>query len=291
MQNLKRNVVYASVSIAVTIAVISLLLGFWIDKSSELSLQEIKVKSIDDWPAVFKQMDQTKVSDMQVVKGFTTQVKGVTGWVVKELTRDNSQALVYTVGDGKYAVIGGIIDSDGNNLSSEHFERFADAVPTVSANRQQETDSLNADLLQPILGMQPVAKFGNGSDEVIVVIDINCPYCTQYFNSILADSELLNDFTFLFMPVGILSQDSVSKAAVFDELSNEAAKQHLADVFAGKSLDVKPSNEAMAASEQRTMQWQQAGLTAVPSTIINLGKQGQVSKMGMLDSKTIRSLF
>lgn len=286
------TIVLTTIVVAVLVAVGVIALSLMKDIESHfIPLQEIKVTSQDDWPTVFKEMDQEKIADMQVLKGFTTEVLGVTGWVLKERTREASQAIVYTVGDGSHAIIGGIVDSSGNNLSSKHFELFADALPEVSKQSVPQADIINAGFLQSIIDTQPVVKIGEGKKEVVIVIDLNCPYCTQYFNNINADSELLKAFTFKFMPVGILSHDSVVKAAVFDDLSEAEARQHLIDVFSGKSLSIQPSSSALAASENRTNKWQQAGLTAAPTTIVNFGKENQKSKMGMLDSNTIKSLF
>ncbi|GLR63946.1 hypothetical protein [Marinospirillum insulare] len=298
LKSFKNKITYTSIGLAAVIAIGSLSFGFLKDSQNTfVPLQEIQVASKNDWPTVFKEMDQEKVADMQVIKGFTTEIQEVTGWVLKERTREASQAIVYTVGNGSHAIIGGIVDSSGNNLSSKHFELFTDVLPQaskqpeVSKQSAPQADILNASLLQSVVDIQPVVKIGEGEREVVVVIDLNCPYCTQYFNNINADSELLKDFTFKFMPVGILSHDSVVKAAVFDDLSEAEAKQHLIDVFSGESLSIQPSSSALAASENRTSKWQQAGLTAAPTTIVNLGKENQKSKMGMLGNSTIKSLF
>lgn len=292
MPQFKKKVIYLSIGLGAVITVGALSFSLLKDKQATfVPLQEIQVASINDWPTVFKEMDQEKVADMQVLKGFTTEVQGITGWVLKERTREASQAIVYTVGDGSHAIIGGIVDSSGNNLSSKHFELFADALPEVSKQSTPQADSLNTSLLQSIMDTQPVVKIGDGKKEVIIVIDLNCPYCTQYFNNINADTELLKAFTFKFMPVGILSHDSVVKAAVFDGLEETEARQFLIDFFSGKSLEINPSSSALAASENRTNKWQQAGLTAAPTTIVNFGKENQTSKMGMLGNSTIKSLF
>lgn len=292
MPQFKKKVTYLSIGLGAAIAVGALSIGFLKDKQTTfIPLQEIQVESRNDWPTVFKEMDQEKVSDMQILKGFTTEVQEVTGWVLKERTREASQAIVYTVGNGSYAIIGGIVDSKGDNLSSKHFELFADVLPEVSKQSTPQADIINAGFLQSIIDTQPVVKIGEGNQEVIIVIDLNCPYCTQYFNNINADTELLKKYTFKLMPVGILNHDSVVKAAVFDDLTEAEAKQHLIDVFSGKSLSIQPSSSALAASENRTNKWQQAGLTAAPTTIVNFGKENQKSKMGMLDSNTIKYLF
>lgn len=288
----RKKVTYLSIGLGAVIAIGAISIGFLKDKQTTfIPLQEIQVESRNDWPTVFKEMDQEKVADMQVLKGFTTEVPSVTGWVLKERTREASQAIVYTVGDGSHAIIGGIVDSKGDNLSSKHFELFADALPEVSKQSTPQADIINADFLQSIIDKQPMVTIGEGEQEVVIVIDLNCPYCTQYFNSIKSDDQLLKDFTFKLMPVGILSYDGVVKAAMFHNLDEKAAMQLLTDAFSGKPLNIKPNNQALEASKNRTSQWQQAGLTAVPTTIVNFGKDNQKSKMGMLDSNTIKSLF
>lgn len=251
---------------------------------------------------VIPELAVKKQDSVEVIKGFTTEIPGVNGWVVQQVGNGpETQTIVYASEDGKITIVGGMIDGDGNSISMKHFETFADKSAVVKSQSNQKTtqektiesnpkpqkSELNLSVIADTIAGQPKVEFGSGKKKVVVVVDPNCPYCHQYFAKLINDKALQKEVTLVFMPVGILGQDSVDKAALFDGLTNAKAQDLMTQIMFGQQVAATASTDAKARSMNRTQQWTSAGLNVVPMTITGMGTSVSKSFPGVIDLKAV----
>lgn len=264
-------------------------------------LKEISIKADgSNIPVIIRD----KADQIKAVKAFTTEIAGVNGWIIQEVNGGpEAQTLVYASNDGELVLIGGIVGRNDENVTNRHFDMFGTAksvnskkelakepVPEVKET-PLEKHSLNTELLSKIIDKQPKVVVGAGDKEITVVIDPNCPYCHQYYLSLMADDEVKTTFKINFIPVGILGMDSVKKAALFDGLSNDEAQVLLKKMMFDQSYDNQITNEdAISDSMGRTQKWAEAGLNVVPMTIFNFDEPKKaLATPGVLSLASLKS--
>lgn len=117
---------------------------------------------------------------------------GLTGYAASMQGRELA---VYLTSDGQHAIIGNMVDADGNNLSTEPLERLV-------------TGPQNA-LDWEALGESAWIADGDDSAERIVYTftDPNCPFCSQFWQSARPWIDA-GDVQLRHVMVGILQRDS-----------------------------------------------------------------------------------
>ncbi|MGO2132171.1 MAG: thiol:disulfide interchange protein DsbG [Halomonas sp.] len=117
---------------------------------------------------------------------------GLTGYAASMQGRELA---VYLTSDGKHAIIGNMVDADGNNLSTEPLERLV-------------TGPQNA-LDWEALGESAWIADGDDSAERIVYTftDPNCPFCSRFWQSARPWIDA-GDVQLRHVMVGILQRDS-----------------------------------------------------------------------------------
>lgn len=261
-------------------------------------LQEVKVTANTEIPKPLLE----KSDQVRVLSSFATEIKGINGWVI-EGTADNAEkTIIYSSADGEAIFIGGIVGENDANLTTKHFDLFIDSskskkeavAPTSKVKNQPPLKKENIDLsgMQGVLDSQPVVTIGSGDKELTIVVDLNCPYCHQYYQSLVSQSDLLNEFTIHLMPVGILGMDSVYKAAMFEGLPQHEALELLKALMDGSSGSVTPTEIAISNSMSRSQQWSNAGLNVVPLTLLDINNPTDpFGVAGILSKAQLKSAF
>lgn len=261
-------------------------------------LQEVKVTANTEIPKpLLEKADQVKV-----LSSFATEIKGINGWVIEGVAENAEKTIVYSSADGKAIFIGGIVGENDVNLTTKHFDLFIDKskpkkealAPTSKVKNQPPLKKESIDLsgMQGVLDSQPVVTIGNGDKELTILVDLNCPYCHQYYKSLVGQSDLLDEFTLNLMPVGILGMDSVYKAAMFEGLSDNEALELLKALMDGSSVSITPTEIAINNSMNRSQQWSNAGLNVVPLTLFDINNHADpFGVAGILNKAQLKSAF
>lgn len=117
---------------------------------------------------------------------------GLTGYAA---SIQGQELAVYVTGDGEHAVVGNLVDADGNNLSSDPLERI------ISGPQDAMTwESLGES--------DWIADGDDNAERVIYAFtDPNCPFCSQFWQSARPWVEA-GEVQLRHVMVGILKQDS-----------------------------------------------------------------------------------
>ena len=137
----------------------------------------------------------------------------LTGYVLTPAAGGLSM-IVYTDHQGKYMLLGNIIDSTGQNLSAEYTDKYVTSVTAKAA-------------------LQDSAKahwFVDGKDsaphQVYIAVDPNCIYCHLLYQEVfpLIDS---GELQVRWIPVGFLKQTSPGKSAALLNAKDSATADSL----------------------------------------------------------------
>ncbi|MDN3558234.1 thiol:disulfide interchange protein DsbG [Halomonas maura] len=167
----------------------------------------------------------------------------------------NGQAMtVFVTADGEHAVIGNLVDAEGNNLSAAPLDRL------VRAPRDAETRQALADS----------AWIADGRDDaeriVYVFTDPNCPYCRRFFRAARPWVEA-GEVQLRHVMVGILERDSprlaISLLAADDPSAALAAHEAGTPV---EPLDALPRHWELALQENHALM-ERLGLVATPGLV------------------------
>ncbi|MDA8129595.1 MAG: thiol:disulfide interchange protein DsbG [Betaproteobacteria bacterium] len=214
-----------------------------------------------NWPAPIKAL---QAEGVEVVGTFKAP-SGLTGYA----GRVGQQPLaIYLTGDGKYAIVGTMIDGKGNNLSEKPVADLVDKPMTEQVWKQ--------------LGQSTWVGDGKSIAPRIVYAftDPNCPYCHKFWND-ARPWVTSGKVQLRHVMVGILSPTSPGKAAaILAARDPEAAlTRHEQEHAAGgvKPLSRIPQKTAaQLAANQKLMQ--QLGLSATP-TVFYKDASGKVRKI------------
>lgn len=160
------------------------------------------------------------------LKGEFTLKPDFKGYVMEY---DGQGTTVFLSSDNKYAFVGNLVDSDGNNLSTPWVEKY---VYTPLAHEMWHK-----------LGESRWIQDGNNSapQKVYVFFDPYCPYCTEFWQKVRpwVDSGKVQ---LRLIPVGILRPDSNLKAAAIMMSGNPVKTLHDYESSHWKTPLDKPDN-------------------------------------------------
>ncbi|MES1926173.1 thiol:disulfide interchange protein DsbG [Salinisphaera sp. T31B1] len=133
---------------------------------------------------------------------------------------------IYVTEDGQHAVLGTLVDENGNNLTAEPLERIASGPQNEKAWEQ--------------LGKATWIRDGKADAPRIVyeITDPNCPYCNQFWQTARPWVEA-GEVQIRHVMVGILKADSVPKAATIVGADDpEAALERQERNYASGGIDI-----------------------------------------------------
>ncbi len=154
---------------------------------------------------------------------------GLTGYAVEY----QGQVLtLYLLPDGEHVLLGQLLDADGNDLGAAPLEELV-YMP------------LSAEMWSAMASTSWIADGNNDAErKIYVFVDPNCPYCTAFWNSARPWVEA-GKVQLRHIPVGILREDSVGKAAAL--LAADDPEQALQEhERAGRASTLSPLSEIPA---------------------------------------------
>jgi len=214
-----------------------------------------------NWPAPIKAIEAQGVE----VIGTFKAPGGLTGYAgVVEM----QPLAIYLTADGKYAIVGSMIDAKGNNLSQKSLENLVSKPMTDRVWKQLEQSTWVAD------GKTTAPRV------IYTFTDPNCPYCNKFWNDArpwVASGKV----QLRHVMVAILGPTSPGKAAAILAAKDPQAAltQHEQQHAAGgvKPLEQIPEKiGAQLDANQKLMQ--QLGSSATP-TIFYKDASGKLQKM------------
>lgn len=124
------------------------------------------------------------------------------------LKTNNRYDIVYTTKDGKYVIVGNLFDASGKKLSQVHAERYIPKPDYTKLWNRLEKSTF----------IQDGADNGNA---VYVFFDVNCIFCHYIWKA--SQPYIKAGASVRWVPVAILRQDSLTKAAAILEADNPLA--------------------------------------------------------------------
>ncbi|CAM3912124.1 thiol:disulfide interchange protein DsbG [Rheinheimera salexigens] len=204
---------------------------------------------------------------VEVVDTFKTDA-GVTGYAVTI----NGRALsVYLTPDNKHAMIGNLIDAQGNDLGAEAIQRLI-------------TGPANDKAWQRLADSNWVADGKDTAPRIIYTFtDPNCPYCHKLREAAAAEIAA-GTVQLRHIMVGIIRQDSPSQAANILGAANPAQtllQHHTMLGKGGIKQDQKAIKNGNAAVNANTQMLQELGYSATPTSFYKDENGEVVSVQGL----------
>lgn len=160
----------------------------------------------EQWPAAIRALGD---QGLETHAEFES-INGLTGYAA---SYPGGEVAIYLLPDGEHAIVGTLVDAEGNDLSAAALDEFI-RIPQDSVMWQRLEDShWIAD------GDADAARI------VYTFTDPNCPYCHQFWESARPWVEA-GEVQLRHVMVGILTQDSPAKAAALLGAENPAAALH-----------------------------------------------------------------
>ncbi|AFJ02497.1 Thiol:disulfide interchange protein DsbG precursor [Methylophaga frappieri] len=210
---------------------------------------------------------------VQIIGDFSTSA-GLTGHVG---TYQGEAMSIYTTPDGEFAIVGDLIDSQGNNLG-------ADAIyELVSAPHNQR-------IWENVTKSAHWIKDGDASAPRIIYTftDPYCPYCHR-FRELAADHIDAGAVQLRHIIVGILQENSLAKAAqIMNSDSPESAWQRFLANKETQTSAILPLSDGTK-GQQRVLAnnalMEQLGLLTTPSTLYQ-DERGDIHLLEGLPTRT-----
>ncbi|MEL7968148.1 thiol:disulfide interchange protein DsbG [Vreelandella neptunia] len=196
------------------------------------------------------------------------------------LSYDNEPMAAYISSTSDHAVIGTLIDPQGNAVMESQLQTL---------------------VLEPMLeatwsAFEDTRFISEGNDDashiVYTLTDPNCPYCNALWKSSrpLIEQGALQ---LRHVLVGVLSEDSLRKAAAILEADNpaEALETHELSFREGGISPVEPSDESRALLRQHARLMREAGATGTPTSYYR-DEAGKVQRInGAVSTDRLRDVL
>lgn len=167
------------------------------------------------------------------------------------------EVAIYLTADGEHAVVGTLVDAEGNDLSREPLDEHVRSARDAEVWERLERSHW-------ILDGDPDAE-----RVVYTFTDPNCPFCRQFWKEARPWVEA-GEVQLRHIMVGVLGQDSPAKAAALLGADDPATALH--DHESGNSI--APSAQPRDIEEQvydNNQLFEELGLIATPTTVARDG--------------------
>lgn len=199
----------------------------------------------DEWPGPIQSLEQQGLT----IHGQFDAPSGLEGYAASVQGRTVG---AYLTQDGKHAVVGTLIDAQGQDVSAETLEKIVNGPK-------------NAELWQKMADHHWIRDGEVGAERVVYTFsDPNCPYCRQFWQDAQPWIES-GQVQVRHLMVGVLKPDSPYKAAAL--LSADNPGQAIAEHYrTGTMPDIKSSDESQRHVSENTQLMNDAQLYATPVT-------------------------
>ncbi|MCX8069048.1 MAG: DsbC family protein, partial [Thermodesulfovibrionales bacterium] len=200
--------------------------------------------------------DVSKVKDFEVVKNFLqkanvefSEAKDLGSIYEVVVARGKAKNIVYVTKDGKYILLGELIDKNINNVTRER----ANEINKVDFKTIPFGDAIEI-------------KKGSGAKKLVMITDLNCPYCKKAYEWLKTkDNYTLYVF---FMPLSQPSQEKSVKV-----LCSKDILTALSDAKAGKDITAEKCDAGETRVKKHAEFAQSLGVSGTPLFIIDSGKR------------------
>lgn len=200
--------------------------------------------------------DVNKVKDFEVLKSFLSkanvefsEARDIGSIYEVVVARGKSKNVVYVTKDGKYLLLGELIDKDIKNIT-----------------RERVSDLNRVDFASLPLSDAIEIKKGNGAKKLVMITDVNCPYCKRAYEWLKTkDNYTLYVF---FMPLSQPSQDKTLKV-----LCDKNIIKALSDVKAGQEIQGSKCEAGEARLNKHVELARSLGVAGTPLFILDNGKR------------------
>lgn len=226
------------------------------------------ILSLASTPDYTAMVDHLSHGKMHLLKTVPTQVKGLTGLITE--TRSGKKVVTFGL-DGKYLIVGAIIDNNGHFLNAE-FAQKSGIIPKPIPQKSLMIQAVKSDGF----------ILGHSGPMIIAFMDPNCIACHNFYESMLPE---LNDgkIQIKVIPVAFLKPSSLPKdVSIMTSKSPSEAWSHNEKGFneqteEGATLPAKNMKEPETMNiEKNTQLLAKSGEIATP-TIIVCEKSGKLS--------------
>jgi len=170
----------------------------------------------------------------------------------------SGEVAIYLTPDGKHAIVGTLVDAEGNDLSDAALDEHVRAAQFAEVWERLEQSHWIQD--------------GNAEAPRVVYTftDPNCPYCRQFWETTRPWVEA-GEVQLRHIMVGILASSSPAKAATLLGAEDPAASLH---AHSDGGEEVVPTAQAREIEEQvyaNNQLFDELGMIATPSTLFRDG--------------------
>lgn len=216
-------------------------------------------------------LDQAVKVGLTVEKSFKA-VPGLDGWVVKD--RSGQYSVIYTTPDGKHLVSGLLIDAKGQNLTQSFAETHIPKPDYAKHWGALEKSNWVA-----------TGERQNPKSVIYAFLDPNCVFCSLAAKAFVPYEKV--GLQVRWIPVGLLAQDSLGKAAAVLESANPGetlARHEMAYGKAGADTlkAVKPKPETAKKLQENAKLMADMGFTGTPATLYKDAKGNVMAQGGMM---------
>ena len=217
-----------------------------------LALAMIAPAQADDhWPAPVQALTD---QGLQIHAEFEAP-GGLTGYAA---SYPSGEVAIYLTPDGEHAIVGTLVDAEGNDLSDAALDEHvrAEQFAEVWERLEQSHWILDGDPEAPRV--------------VYTFTDANCPYCRQFWEEARPWIEA-GEVQLRHIMIGILASNSPAKAATLLGADDPAAALH---AHSGSGEEVAPAAQPREIEEQvyaNNQLFEELGLMATPSTLYRDG--------------------
>jgi len=176
------------------------------------------------------------------MRGKIKSIKKVDADEIYEIVLNNDFIFYYLrTGNGqkKYIMMGSLLDTKGNNLTSERRSEILNAHADEYYNLVKKYAPYNA------------VKIGNGKEAVFYVfIDSDCPHCRRIFRYLTSSKDRFTSYFFL---IGLTGMSRDKARFVLCHFGEKGYEKRLIDVMNGfyDGYDTKTMNKLLKACPER----------------------------------------
>nr|WP_298411325.1 thiol:disulfide interchange protein DsbG [uncultured Halomonas sp.] len=209
------------------------------------------------WPAPIQALEK---QGLTVHERFEAPA-GLTGYAGSVQGRE---VAVYVTEDGQHAIVGTLLDAQGNDLSAKPLARLVGGPQDAALWQQLEESTWIAD------------GDDNAERVLYTFTDPNCPYCHKFFEQTRPWVEA-GKVQLRHIMVGVLKQDSPQKAIALlaaDDPSQALREHQQGDEIVLLDKLPRDKEDALLANNQLMSS---LGLNATPSTFYHSGENDRLS--------------
>ncbi len=165
---------------------------------------------------------------------------------------DGKKHVMYETQDGNYIIFGALVNNNGRNLTKEKI----DILNKVDFTKIPLTDAITI-------------KKGDGSKELVMVSDVDCPYCKKSFEYLMGK----NNYTLYVFLNPIEQLHPASKGKSVRILCSKDPVGALAAVEEGKDIPAKSCAAGEAALAKDVLIAHVLGATGTPAFVLSDGRR------------------